>query len=390
MTEDGGAAATLAGPPAVRRPRGRRIGVELYDIAATPSFALRMCALVLGLGIAVAVAPLLTTSGSAVYESVWQSTFGTALGINQLIELSMPLILAGCAYAIAQRVGLWNVGVEGQLFIGAWAGTGVAFAAPHLSGPVLVVLMLLGGMAGGAVWILVPALLRAYLAVSEVLTTLMLNFVALLWFAYWVSGPWSASEQGQGLNSRPLPAQAVLPDIHLGQIAIGTSALISVALAAILALLWRSTIFGYRAALLEAGERVGTYAGINVRRTMFGVLLLSGALGGLVGILEELNYVGQYSQALSNNTGYMGIVVAFIAGCSLIQCIPVGFAVALVVAYGNAMRLEGVGGNIVLLFTGLLLLLVALANVAARYRIRFRPVAGPDPDDRQSAERSAR
>lgn len=378
MSNDHAATATIPESPPRRRLAGSRLRLELFDVAATPSFALRMCALVLGLGLAVAVAPLLTSAGSDVYGSVWTSTLGSALGINQLIELSTPLILAGCAFVLAQRVGLWNVGVEGQLFLGAWAGTGVAFIATSLPGPVLIVAMLLAGLAGGAAWMLVPALLRAYLGVSEVLTTLMLNFVALLWFAYWAAGPWSEAAQGQGLNSRPLPDKAALPDLHIGAITVGSSALIVVAVALILAALWRSTVFGFRATLLEAGERVGTYAGINVRRTMLGVLLLSGALGGLVGVLVELNYVGQYSAALSNNSGYLGIVVAFLAGGSLIQCIPIGLAVALIVAYGNALRLEGVGGNIVLLFTGLLLLFAALANVAARYRVRSRPAMKPD------------
>jgi simple sugar transport system permease protein len=330
------------------------------------------------LGVGVGIAYLALQVGSGFFNTVWLATFGSALGLSQVIQLATPLILAGSAVAIAQRAGLWNIGVEGQLFIGAWAGTAVAFALPGLPSGLLVVCTLLGALAGGAVWAVVPALGRTRLGVSEVISTLMLNFVAYLWLAYWATGPWASpgTGTGGGLYSKPLPAGVSLPTFSVGAVQIGVGFLVAVAVALSVALLFRSTRLGVRTRLVGAGGRTASYAGINAPRVQFSVFLLSGAIGGLVGIVVELDHVHSYASTISSNTGYVGIVVALLAAASLAEVPITGFFIALLVAVGGALQIDGVSSSVVLLLTGVVLLFASFSPVLARYSIRVSGRSG--------------
>ncbi len=365
----------------------RRLRFEPGDIAAQSSIGHRVFAISLGLGVIAIYLTLQTSLGTGVFSTIWSTTFGSSLGVTQVLQLTSALVLAGAANAVALRAGLWNLGVEGQLFIGAWAATGVAFTFGGLPGPLLAVLMIVAGALGGAAWMLVPALLKAYLDVSELVTTLLLNFVALLWLAYWINGPWAAGSSGVGaLTTRSVPAGAMFPDFSLGTVTIGLGLVIALAVSVGLWLFLRYTSFGYFATILGENRRTAQYAGVDTRRTTIAVLLLSGAIGGLLGVVVELDTVGQYSTALSDNTGYLGIGVAVLAGYSLLGVVPMGVLLAFLAAAGNGLRIAGLSGDVLLLFTGILLFCAALANVLARYRVSFAHgvvarVDPPPPDD---------
>jgi simple sugar transport system permease protein len=310
--------------------------------------------------------------GSGLFSAAWDSTFGSLLGISQLAQFATPLILAGCAVAVAARVGLWNIGVDGQLILGAWAATAVGFHAPDgIPGPLLVCLMMLAGLVGGALWILVPAIAYAYLRVNEVVTTLMLNFVAYLWLAYWITGPWTdPSYASLGLSSKPVPEKAFLPHFTIGSLDIGLAFVIALALAALLWAIFRFTHYGFRTGMVGADERVAAYGGIDVRKLRLQAMLASGAIGGLIGVVVELDRVHRFSSSLSDNTGYLGIVVAALAAHSFAGAVVMGFLVAVLSATGGALSISGVSSSVVLLLIGLLLLFAALADVPARYRLQ--------------------
>jgi ABC-type uncharacterized transport system permease subunit len=355
---------------ATRRRRAFRL--ILHDPAATGSLAGRAAAVTFGVAIGAILLALLPNVGGTLFGTAWASTFGSALGISQLAQLATPLILAGCAVAVAARVGLWNIGVDGQLILGAWTATAVAFYAPAgIPGVLLVCLMILAGLLGGAAWILIPALAYAYLRVNEVVTTLMLNFVASLWLAYWITGPWGDSSYASlGLSSRPVPDKTFFPHFTVGSLDIGLAFVIAVGAAVLLWAVFRFTHYGYRAAMVGADERVAAYAGIAVRRLRLEALLASGAIAGLAGVVVELDRVHRYSTSLSDNTGYLGIVVAALAAHSFAGVIIMGVLIATLSATGGALSIAGVSPGVVLLLIGILLLLGALADVPARYRLQ--------------------
>jgi simple sugar transport system permease protein len=358
----------------------QRFSLALHDPTATASLLGRVVAVVVGLAIGAVFLALQPHVGSGLFSATWDSTFGSLLGLSQLGQFATPLILAGCAVAVAARVGLWNIGVDGQLILGAWAATFVGFHAPdRIPGPLLVCLMMLAALVAGALWILVPAIAYAYLRVNEVVTTLMLNFVAYLWLAYWITGPWSdPSYASLGLSSKPVPEGAFLPHFTIGSLDIGLAFFVALAMAALLWAIFRFTHYGYRTRMVGADERVAAYGGIDVRRVRLQALLASGAIGGLIGVVVELDRVHRFSSSLSDNTGYLGIVVAALAAHSFAGAVVMGFLVAVLSATGGALSISGVSSSVVLLLIGVLLLVAALADVPARYRLgRSAPEAPP-------------
>lgn len=377
----------LAEPPRPLRPTKRPQGplkLGLPRLAGPEpgigaSFLVRLASLVLGFAVGGLVIALTTAAGFGSFDLIWSGTFGSVLGVNQLIQLTGPLLIAGCAAAVASKANLWNVGIEGQLIFGAWAGTATAFAFPDLAGPFLIPLVLVAAMAGGAATVLLPALARAYWNVDEIVSTLMLNFVAASWLTYWVTGPWrdSASSTGTALGARPVSESAMTPDLAIGSYTLDFALLAGIAIAVVLWIVFRSTSFGYRVKLVGADPRAARYAGINVARVQVAVLLLSGAVAGLPGIAVELAGLGRFGPQISNYTGYIGLLVAGLAGAALLECVPMAAVVALIAATGSALQIAGVPGDIVFLLTGTVFLVGALCRVLSRLRFRSESVTDP-------------
>lgn len=341
-----------------------------------PPAGLRIAVVVLGLVIGGAFLAAQPGVGTSLFHRVWISTFGTPLGISQLAQLTTPLLLAGAAVAVGGRAGVWNIGVEGQLFMGAWLGTAIAFYLPKVWTPLFITLVLLGSFVGGALWALIPALARAYWNVSEIVTTLMFNFIASYWIVYWTTGPWSANELlGSGsISSKLLDPDLSLPQLSIGSITLGTGFLISLAVLVAVAGMFRYTVYGFRVDITGIDEATSIYAGMNNRRLMVSAFLISGGIGGLAGGIVELDQIHSLSAALSHNTGYIGIVVAVLAMNSLLLCVPMAVLMAFLAAAGVALQLSGVSFNAVLFLTGFVMLLAASCGPLGRYRIvRARP-----------------
>jgi general nucleoside transport system permease protein len=361
--------------------------LEVHNQNATASTWLRLFVILVGVTVGVLFLASQADPASRPFETMWLSTFGSAFGLSQVIVLATPLILAGCAVSVARRVGLWNIGVDGQLFFGGWFCSALAFSFPDLPGPVLTVGMLVAGAAGGAVWALVPALLRTYLRVNEIVTTLLLNFVASSWIVYWVTGPWANKGfQGAGsITSKPITDNASLPSTTIHSVAVGLDLAIALAVVVALGIAMRFTRWGLRTLIVGSDDEVARYAGLSVRRLRISTFLLSGAIGGLTGVILVLQ-VHNLSPDLSTKTGYFGIVVAVLAGRAVWGTIPMGILMGALVAMGFGLQLSGVDFGTSLVLTGILLVLAASADALARYRI---VIALREPAHESAQERVA-
>ncbi|MFD8813814.1 ABC transporter permease [Streptomyces sp. NPDC059627] len=361
---------------------GRLPRLDMVDAQALAPAWLRALVMLLGLLIGGVFLAVQTGLGANLWTVVSTSTFGSSLGVSQVIQLATPLVLAGCAVAVAARAGLWNIGVEGQLAMGAWLATAVAYAAPGLPGGLLATLMIAAGAVGGALWATGPALARAYLGVSEAVTTLMLNFVATLWLQYWATGPWAPTRTlavGQ-VSSRPVASDAWFPQFSLGAVTVGLGFPLALLIALLLWAAFRYTAVGPVTALVGADERTARYAGTNAARVRAAVFVLSGGVGGLAGVVVELDQVHSLSTQLSDNTGYIAIAVAVIAAGSLAFSVPVALVLAFVAAAGVSLQIAGVSSEVTLMLTGILLLMAASSDSLARYRFRRTgPVAPVAP-----------
>jgi simple sugar transport system permease protein len=336
----------------------------------------RLFSLALPLGCAALVLEETGTGHQSPLARTFHLTFGTTFGIHEFIVLASPLVLTGAAVVVGQRANLWNVGGNGQLFAGAWAATAVAFASPEVPGWTLILLMLTASVVGGAAWILVPALLRAYFGLSEILSTLMLNFVAALATTYFAIGPWRDPQSSGGvLLSRPIAEAAWLPTFAISDWTISFGLLIALGCVATLAFFFRHSLFGYRTTIIGISERTGAYAGMNVKRIVVAVLLLSGAVAGLAGGVELLADVHSFSPSLSNNTGYIGIGIGVLAGGSFLAVGVLGSLVAAVLAMSESAQLVGVPPDSVFLVVGAMLLSTAVGEALSRYRLVRRESA---------------
>jgi simple sugar transport system permease protein len=366
------------------RPRGRLRVERRPHVAGLVWF--RVGGALFGLALALVALPLYASGSSgALYSALWSGTFGSALGWGDVLMAAAPLILTGLACSLPYRIGLWNVGADGQLYVGAWVASAIAFSLPHLSPFALIPAMLVGAVIGGMAWILVPALARALLGVNEIVTTLMLNFVALYWLTYWASGPWAEQSSVGGVQSRLLPGQAELANIGLGPVTVHWGILLAVGIGLLAAVVLRVTRFGFELPILGASERAGVYAGIATRRRMVQVLLLGGAMAGLAGVVEMTGTVHQYSSALSDNTGYSGIVVAIVAAGSELGVIAIAILFAAISVGGVVLSTNDVASGVGTGLFGAILLFAAIGDSLARYRItrvaRPRATAGPAAPD---------
>jgi len=292
-------------------------------------------AFVVGLGFALVVgAVLLTISGDPVfdtYQRMWDRSFGTADTMSATFNRAVPLALAGLAVSVAATMGLWNIGAEGQIMFGATAATLVGRVGADWPSPVLIVAMLVGAAIGGAVWSLGPGLARAEIGVSEIITTLMLNEVAVRLIVYLQNGPWKDPD-GFGfpqITEKPDGTQlgAIWERAHLGVV---------IALALIAGFAWfvNRSVWGYELRIAGASARTAAYAGISMRKKVLGVMVLSGAIAGFAGGIELTGTAARLNENISNGFGFAGIIVAALA---LMR--PGG--VALVAVFFGAVQVGG-------------------------------------------------
>ena len=350
-------------------PAGRRALVAVLSIAA---------ALVLGAVFLV----LAGFSPVVVYSEMFRAAFTSYYGITDSLAVAIPIILTGLAAAVAFRMRLYNIGAEGQLYVGAIFSTWAALAiAPGLPAPVAIVIVLAFGALGGAVWILVPALARAYLGTSEIITTLLLNFVALYLMRYLIYGSASYWRDPASTNfpqGKPIPEEAYLPVFGLTRIHLGLG--VALLAAALLWALLSRTRFGYDVRVVGDSEAAAWYAGIPIARTVVVVMLISGALAGLAGAGEVAGIAHALDpNGLAVNFGYTGIIVAALARSNPLVVVAVAVLLGGLQNAGTALQsIPGGGGvpvEVSFMLQGLILLCALAGELFVLYRLRLRRVA---------------
>jgi len=330
---------------------------------ATSAFAARTLAVVLALLTAGAALALTGSSPLSLAREVVTDTFGSAFALEDLALLVSPLILTGLSVSVALRIGAWNIGAEGQFNAGSLAAAGIGLFVP---GPPFVILslMLAAGIGGGVLWMAAPALARAYAGVSEIITTLLLNFVAGL-LVYWLAtGPWLApGGRAIGTTARiVVDIPELWDEVHWG---LPAAILLCVTLSALL----RFTRWGYEIRVCGSNPQAARYAGMPVRRHLITVMLLSGGIAGVAGMVEVAGTVHHLQGGISNNFGYLGIMVAVLARRSTLGVLASALFMAVLLNSGIILSTRGVDVSVVLAVTGLVLLYTAIGDEIAHYRI---------------------
>jgi simple sugar transport system permease protein len=304
-------------------------------------------------------------SAFGLFGDALDATFGERLSLDETAVLATPILLNALAVAIALRMRIWNIGSEGQFYMGAWAATAVGIHADW-SKPLLVLVMAIAGAAAGAAWILVPALARAYWGVNEIITTLLLNFVAISWVEWFSIGIWR-DQKAAVVRATP-QVHAGLPYLF-GSTTLHVGFLVPLVIAAVFFFVFRYTRWGYEVDIVGGNPRAAAFAGISVNRRIVTVMLLSGAIAGLSGMIHLVGVTSRLQGTISNNYGLSGFIVAALAGRSVLGLVAGGLFIASLLHAGIALQTEGLSTYIVVAIYGLVLLGIAVAEMASRYRV---------------------
>ncbi len=294
--------------------------------------------------------------------------------IGDALVRATPLILAGLAVAIAFRAGVLNIGAEGQLLAGAAASAAVGVKAGAL-GIALIPLALLAGVAAGAIWAGIAAELKKRFHVLEIISTIMLNFIAIHLVSYLVRGPLQEPTRIYP-QTESLPLTAQLPVIAPGT-RLHLGFLVSILIACALAWMIRNTAAGFRIRAVGYSRTAAASAGmIDVERTSYRVFLLSGALAGLAGAVEVSGVTFALYENISPGYGYTAIAVALIARLNPIGVIVSGIFFGILETGASALQRDfGIPSSIALVTEALLILLV-IGIGSLRGRTLF-PMAKP-------------
>ena len=341
--------------------------------------ALLLGAPLLALAFTLAVSSLLVAWAGApvgqAYALLLQGGFGSRFALTETLTRATPLIFTGLAAAVAFRARLFNIGAEGQLYLGALAA--VAVGGLHggsgfgLQPWLLLPLMMAAAALAGAALLLLPALLKSRLAVDEVVTTLLLNFIVLLFVGAMLDGPMK-DPTAMGWPQSVALQDAVLLDKLIPRSRVHTGLLLALACATALWALLRFTTHGFEIRAVGSGARAAAFAGIPVGWVTVKVALLSGALAGLAGAVEVAGRAGYVTLDMSPGYGYSGIVIAMLAALHPLGVVAAAVFVAGILVGADSMsRAVGVPTYIADVIVAVALLSVLVATLFTQYRLHW-------------------
>ena len=344
-------------------PRGRP---PLALAVGAPVAAALVALALAAIPIAVAGAPV----GEA-YAAMFVGALGSRFALAETLTRATPLILTGLAVAVAFRARLYNIGAEGQLYAGALAAVAVGAGGVTLPPALMVPLVMLAGTSAGALLMLGPTLLKVRLGVDEVVTTLLLNFIVLLFVSMMLEGPMK-DPLGMGWpQSAPVVDEARLPRL-VARTRLHAGLIVALASVLVVQIVMSRTVWGFETRAVGANVHAARFAGMRVGSVMLRVGLVSGALAGLAGVGEVAGLKGYLTQDLSPGYGYSGIVVAMLAGLSPLGVVAAALFVATVFVGADSMsRAVDVPSYIANLIVATALLAVLLGGLATRYRLRL-------------------
>jgi ABC-type uncharacterized transport system permease subunit len=334
------------------------------------AFLVPMVSLVLAL---LAGAVLLAVAGAnpwQTYKAMALGAFGSKYSLSETFVKAIPLMLTGLGVSIAFRMLFWNIGAEGQLAMGGFAAAGVAlFLADKIPDPLVLPAMLVAAFLVGALWGLIPAGLKVALGVNEIITSLMLNYVAILWIEHLFYGPWK-DPHGYGFPGSAQFAKAAWLPRLTGRVHAGL--IIAIVAAAFLWLVLGRTKWGYEIRVIGENPRAARYAGMNLAGNIILVMLLSGGLAGLAGFGEVAGISHRLQKGLTVGYGYTAIIVAWLARLNPWGVLLVAFLMAGLLVGGDQIQITmGLPAAMALVLQGVILFLVLGGALFAQYRVRL-------------------
>jgi simple sugar transport system permease protein len=320
------------------------------------------------------------------FGSLTQIQGGEFYAVSETLVRAVPLMFTGLSVAIAFRMLFWNIGAEGQLIMGAVAAAGVALFFPTLfpfipqTPWVYLPLMIVAGVLFGAAWGLIPALLKAYVKVNEIITTLMFNYIAILWYQYLFNVSWKDPEGFGFPGSAEFAEFAWLPRFS-GRLHWGL--LLAVAAAIFVWIILDRTRWGYEIRLIGENPSAARYAGISIARNIVLVMLLSGGLAGMAGVVEVAAISHRLQDGLAIGNGFTGIIIAWLAKLNPFGVLIWAVLLAALFVGGDQIQITmGLPSSVSLVLQGAILFFVLGGDIFTKYSLKIvRPTTHtPEPE----------
>jgi general nucleoside transport system permease protein len=289
---------------------------------------------------------------------------------QDVLTKAAPLIMIALGLSLGNQAKIWNIGAEGQYIVGALAGAGVAFFMPQAPAVVAIPLMIAGGIVGGAVWAAIPAWLRTRYNVSEVLSSLMLVYVALQVLNYLIGGPWKDPNGHNFPQTPPFSAAQSLPKVLPGTV-IPPGFVVAILLTLFFWVLASRSVYGFSVRTVGAAPHAARYGGFDAARTVWSTLLISGGMAGLAGILEAMSQLGQINLGFPSGYGFTAIIVSFLGRLHPVGVFLAGLILAVTYVGGQvAQTVVHVPNATAGIFQATMLFFILASDILVRYRLR--------------------
>ncbi|MCC7191110.1 MAG: ABC transporter permease [Anaerolineales bacterium] len=362
----------------MKKGAGWRVKLEprLDEPSAWQSLAISLGAVVAALFLGGIVIAAVGGNPFITYAYIARASFGNLGVLSDTIVKATPILLTALACSIAFRMKLWNIGAEGQFIMGAWGASAVVLApiVPAESSRWLFIpVMTIAGLAMGAAWGFIPGYLKAKFNVNEIISSLMLNYIAISWVNFWIFGVWS---EGGFQMSPKFPEGASLPRLSeyaseipiLRGLTTHAGLLFGIVAAVILWFIVYRSRWGYEIRLIGDNPQAAKYAGLNIARNTILVMVLSGALAGLGGMSEVAGVVRRLQTApIATGYGFTGIIVAWLAKLNPLLIILVSILFGALILAGREIQPSGIPKMI----QGIILVCLIASDFLLRYRVRF-------------------
>ena len=304
-----------------------------------------------------------------VYQKIIEGSLITKYNFSETINKAIPLVVLSLGIAVAFKMKFWNIGAEGQLFIGAYGASLVAFNLGNLPMPILLFLMIAAACLFGGLWALIPALLKTKFSTSETLVTLMLNYIAIKWISYLQYGPWKDPNAIGFPKIANFPDNAIMPKvfgIHIGWI-------IALVLVAIIYIILNKSKLGYEISVLGESETTARYAGMNVTKITIIAVLISGGLCGIAGMMQASAIENTLSDKLSTGLGFTAVITTWLAKLSPPTIVVTSFLFAMLLQGGTYLQSSmKIPATVASILQGVIIFFVLGCEFFIRYKFIYK------------------
>jgi len=311
-----------------------------------------------------------------VYGKMYVGSLGSSYSFKWVLTRTIPLALTAVGLLFTFRIRFWNIGGEGQIFMGAFAASAVALFSPEMSRPLTLSLMVVAGFAGGALWALIPGLFKVFRNMNETIVTLMLNYIAVRWVSYLQYSAWRDPSSLGFPKIRFFPQRAILPEVS----GIHAGVYILIAIAVLTFVIFKYTKPGFRMSILGESDDTARY--VRLKKTSLTLLsvAISGGICGITGMIQASAVNNTLNVSVSSGVGFTAIIISWLANMNPLICIFVSFLFsALSEGASYIQTVYQIPESIAMLIQSIVLLFVIGSTFFTRYSLSFREHEEPPP-----------